>query len=116
MILQQVICNGIEPGTEIFPVVIFLAGSIESQKCVVHKVGRKVGMEGTTTIYAAIDTRITIESRKRHIPHANGSGTWDHTSYFVLDHGEEIAEKWHLEDAKKYAEAARETQLDMGVV
>lgn len=72
--------------------------------------------DGVTTRYKLHGTDITIESRRRHIPHANGIGTWDHTSYFVLDHGEEIAEKWRLEDAKKYAEAARETQLDMGVV
>ena len=81
-----------------------------------EKIDRTVNREGTTITYRLKGTEILVQSRKRHIPHANGSGTWDHTSYFVLDHGEEIAEKWRLEDAKKYAEAARETQLDMGVV
>ena len=81
-----------------------------------EKIDRTVNREGTTITYRLKGTEILVQSRKRHIPHANGIGTWDHTSYFVLDHGEEIAEKWRLEDAKKYAEAARETQLDMGVV
>ena len=81
-----------------------------------EKIDRTVNREGTTITYRLKGTEILVQSRKRHIPHANGGGTWDHTSYFVLDHGEEIAEKWRLEDAKKYAEAARETQLDMGVV
>ncbi|MBQ1362649.1 MAG: hypothetical protein IIY43_06325 [Oscillospiraceae bacterium] len=81
-----------------------------------EKIDRTVNREGTTITYRLKGTEILVQSRKRHIPHANGSGTWDHTSYFVLDHGEEIAEKWRLEDAKKYAEAARETQLDIGVV
>ena len=81
-----------------------------------EKIDRTVNREGTTITYRLKGTEILVQSRKRHIPHANGSGTWDHTSYFVLDHGEEIAEKWRLEDVKKYAEAARETQLDMGVV
>ena len=72
-----------------------------------EKVGRRVGMEGTTTIYVATDTRITIESRKRHIPYAKGSwksGTWEHTSFFVLEAGEELAEKYSLTDAKRFAE------------
>ena len=81
-----------------------------------EKIGRTVNREGTTITYRLQGTEILVQSRKRHIPHANGSGTWDHTSYFVLDHGEEIAEKQSLTDAKKYAEAARETQLEMGVV
>ncbi len=81
-----------------------------------EKIDRTVNREGTTITYRLKGAEILVQSRKRHIPHANGSGTWDHTSYFVLDHGEEIAEKWRLEDAKKYAEAARETQLEIGVV
>ena len=81
-----------------------------------EKIDRTVNREGTTITYRLKGTEILVQSRKRHIPHANGSGTWDHTSYFVLDHGEEIAEKQSLTDAKKYAEAARETQMKMGVV
>lgn len=63
--------------------------------------------EGTTIEYqAAEDPAITIESRKRHIPHAGGrSGTWDHTTYFILIKGEEYVEKYSLADAKKFAEA-----------
>lgn len=60
--------------------------------------------EGTTITYAAEGTGLTIESRKRHIPHANGFGTWDHTSFFVLVDGEEAIERRSLEGAKEYAE------------
>lgn len=68
------------------------------------KAGRTVSAEGTTVIYQGEGTAITIESRKRHIPHANRSGTWDHTTYFVLKDGKEIIEKYSLKDAKEYAE------------
>lgn len=68
------------------------------------KAGRTVSEEGTTIIYQGEGTDLTIESRKRHIPHANRSGTWDHTSYFVIRDGEEIIEKWSLTEAKEYAE------------
>ena len=68
------------------------------------KAGRTVSTEGTTNIYQGEGTAITIESRKRHIPHANRSGTWDHTTYFVLKDGKEIIEKYSLKDAKEYAE------------
>lgn len=68
------------------------------------RMGRIVNAEGTTTTYWADIAPYTIESRKRHIPHANGIGTWDHTTYFVLWKGHELVEKWSLADAKKYAE------------
>ena len=45
-----------------------------------------------------------MQSRKRHIPHANGGGTWDHTSYWVLCDGVELKEKMRLMDAKEWAE------------
>lgn len=67
------------------------------------KTGKRVGPEGTTITYSLSETDITIESRKRHIPHANREGTWDHTSYFVLIDGKEVAEKNSLADAKKEA-------------
>lgn len=67
------------------------------------KTGRKVGPEGTTITYTGAGTPLTIESRKRHIPHAGRAGTWDHTSYFVLCNGREIAEKQSLADAKEFA-------------
>lgn len=31
-------------------------------------------------------------------------GTWDHTSYFVIQNGKELVEKMSLRDAKEYAE------------
>lgn len=69
------------------------------------KTGRRVANEGTTTTYSAPGTPYTIESRKRHIPHAGGRpGTWDHTSFFVLRNGEELKEKYSLKDAKEYAD------------
>ena len=70
-----------------------------------EKVGKTVNTEGTTICYQAVGTGITIESRKRHIPHASGSGTWDHTTYWVLENGVEVKERYSLADAKEYAEA-----------
>ena len=69
-----------------------------------EKTGKRIDSEGTTITYSFSGTGITIESRKRHIPHANGIGTWDHASYFVLKDGKEISEKHSLKDAKEYAE------------
>lgn len=69
-----------------------------------HKVERTVHPEGTTTTYAYGASGYIVQSRKRHIPHANRSGTWDHTSYFVLKDGVELAEKQRLSDAKEWAE------------
>lgn len=67
------------------------------------KISRTVNTEGTTITYIALGTGYTIESRKRHIPHANGSGTWDHTTYFVLLYDKELKERYSLADAKEYA-------------
>lgn len=68
------------------------------------KTGKIVNDEGTTITYAS-GTAYTIESRKRHIPHAGGrEGTWDHTSYFLLDCANEVKEFMSLTDAKRYAE------------
>ena len=70
------------------------------------KTGKVVRTSGSTTIiYRLEGTPYTVESRKRPIPHANRSGTWDHTSYFVLKDGVEVAEKHTLRAAKEYAEA-----------
>lgn len=68
---------------------------------------RSIGREGTTITYIPRwkpESGWKIESRKRHIPHANGSGTWDHTSYFILKDGKEVLEKNTLKAAKEYAE------------
>lgn len=72
-----------------------------------EKIGRTVSAEGTTVIYQLQGTPMTVESRLRHIPHAAskiGGGTWDHTTYFVLDNGTEVKELYRLQDAKEYAE------------
>ena len=74
------------------------------------KEGRAVSEVGTTVTYRADGTNVTIESRKRHIPHANRSGTWDHTSYFVLKAGKEMKECFSLKDAKEYAETQIEQE------
>ena len=61
-----------------------------------------------TVIYEPIPTpqhvRITVESRKRPIPHSNGVGTWDLTTYFVVRDGADVIEKHTLADAKDAAE------------
>lgn len=68
------------------------------------KTGRVISQDGTTIIYTNLqEIGLTIESRKRHIPHANGSGTWDHTSYWVLRDGEELKECYTLKAAKEWA-------------
>jgi len=76
-----------------------------------RKMGRTVSDDGTTITYWADNAPITIESRKRHIPHAGGrSGTWDYTSYFVLWKGHEVKELHSLKDAKEFAEKYMEEQ------
>lgn len=70
-----------------------------------RNIGKSVTLDnGTMIYYAADDTDYIIESRKRRIPHANGSGFWWFTSYFVLKNGVELAEKRTLSSAKEYAE------------
>lgn len=74
------------------------------------KTGRVVTSEGTTITYEGSGTPYTIESRKRHIPHTNGIGTWDHTSYCVLKDDQELVEKYSLRDAKDYVDKAIEKE------
>ena len=72
-----------------------------------RRIKKRIGPEGTTITYGYSNniTDYRIESRRRHIPHANGnSGTWDHTSYFVMKDGVDLVEKWSLKDAKEYVE------------
>ena len=71
-----------------------------------ERTGKIVNVEGTTVEYRPVGVRmnVSVESRKRHIPHANKLGTWDHTSYFVLVDGKDVKERWTLKDAKAYAE------------
>ncbi len=71
------------------------------------KIDRTVNSEGSTITYAAEGTgrQLLIQSRLRHIPHANGIGTWDHTTYHVIARGQEAPKYWHaLKDAKEDAE------------
>ena len=76
------------------------------------KEGRTVSPRGTTNTYRLVGTMYSVESRKRQILHANGSGTWLHTSYFVLRDGRQLVEKYSLKDAKEYAEQLFDTTGD----
>lgn len=54
------------------------------------KTGRTVGPKGTTITYTDLrETGLTIESRKRHIPHANGRDRlrrlWDLCLEYIND-------------------------------
>lgn len=68
------------------------------------KIDRSENADGTTITYKAECWPIIIQSRKRKIPHANGSGYWWHTTYVVMANGHEIATKQRLADAKAIAE------------
>ncbi len=80
-------------------------------KLIWKRTGRIVSKEGTTTIYHAAGKGCEIESRKRHIPHANREGTWDHTTYWVKKDGKDVIEKHSLADAKEYAEKMMEGEV-----
>ncbi len=72
-----------------------------------EKIDKTVNREGTTITYAAEGTNrlLLIQSRLRHIPHANGIGTWDHTTYHVIANGQEAPKYWQtLKGAKEEAE------------
>lgn len=71
------------------------------------RIGKAVSAVGSTIIYAGLNTNLYIESRKRHIPHANRIGTWDHTVYVVLKGEKELVTKNSLRDAKEYAEEVK---------
>ena len=74
------------------------------------KTGKIVSDEGTTITYSS-GAAYTIESRKRHIPHANGVGTWDHTTYHILRDGVEVGKQYSLSDAKYLAENMIEEEI-----
>ena len=64
-----------------------------------------VNATGTYIAYGTPgQSEIWIQSRKLHIPHANGSGTWDHTTFAVLRGNDVLIEKQTLRAAKEYAE------------
>lgn len=76
------------------------------------RTGKTVNEEGTTNTYSAAGTAYTIESRKRHIPHAGGrSGTWDLTTYHILKDGVEVGKQYSLTDAKYLAETMIEEEM-----
>lgn len=68
------------------------------------KIGRTVSPQKTVITYASKDTVLTIESRKEKIPHANGSGYWEKTFFYVMEDGKELKMFYSLTDAKDYAE------------
>jgi len=69
------------------------------------RTGKAVSAEGTTIEYSSQSCPgITLESRRRHIPHSNGIGTWDHTTYHVLKSGEEVGQYYSLRSAQEHAE------------
>lgn len=72
------------------------------------KTGRRVSSNGETTVYyKSDDGKHFIESRKRAIPHANRSGYWMHTSYFLIGADGQEKEYWSLKDAKEAAEGEK---------
>jgi hypothetical protein len=66
-----------------------------------QRAGKIIRHDGTYILYENSGP-FQIESRRKQIPHANGSGTWDHTSYFVIRDGEDLKECFTLKDAKEY--------------
>ena len=72
-----------------------------------EKIGKTVTEEGTTITYRSQDPMVTVESRKRKIPRAYGSGksgTWESTTYVVCVSRVPVHESATLTDAKAYAE------------
>lgn len=70
------------------------------------KIDRSAGLNGESTItYRGSDPRFIVQSRKRAIPHANGVGSWLHTTYHLIVNGREYAKTFYsLADAKEAAE------------
>ena len=69
------------------------------------RTGKEVTAEGTTITYSSQDTPLIIESRRRHIPHSGRAGTWDHTTYCLVDLEKRVAREFYsLADAKEFAE------------
>ena len=72
-----------------------------------EKISRTVSEEGTTIVYRGQDPLVTVESRKRRVPHAFGSsksGTYDVTTFHVCVGGVPVHESTRLTDAIAYAE------------
>lgn len=54
--------------------------------------------------YVSNETKIYVESRTCPVPHANGIGSWMHTSYFVITPDGKEKKFWKLQLAKDAAE------------
>lgn len=71
-----------------------------------EKVGRQICANGESTTYYEADGpdgRYCIESRKRAVPHANGIGSWMHTTYWLIKPDGTEKEYYSLRDAKAAA-------------
>lgn len=76
------------------------------------RTGKIVNKDGTVIRYEN-GGLYAIESRLVHVPHANGyPGTWDHTSYFVVQDGQDLKECSTLKDAKAYAEELERKEVN----
>lgn len=68
------------------------------------KIDRNVNADGEVTItYRGEGTPLLLQSRKRNIPHANGVGCWQATTYVVMRDGEDLIEKHTRRDAEVWA-------------
>lgn len=65
--------------------------------------GKAVTEEGTIITRVGEGTPYKIVSCKKHIPHANGIGTWDHTTFRLYKNGQLVKEWYTLADAKEAA-------------
>ena len=77
-------------------------------------ISRTVSTKGATLVYGTHGSDIRIESRRRNIPHANGVGFWEHTTYAVVLYGACICEKQRLKDAKEAAEEMILSEANVG--
>ena len=66
--------------------------------------GKTVFPDCQIITYFGLGTSLEVQSRKRQVPHNGRSGTWEFTSYFVVENGREIKELYSLKEAKEYAE------------
>lgn len=78
------------------------------------KIKKTVNAEGTTITYSN-GGPYTIESRLRHIAHANGRpGTWDCTTYAVIDPDGTEAVAWRLKNAMALVEQLEAERYRLG--
>ena len=81
-------------------------------KLIWQKSGKLIRHDGTYILYEN-GGPFQIESRRKQIPHANGyPGTWDHTSSFVVQDGQDLKECSTLKEAKTYAEELERKEVN----